>query len=936
MLCSALLSLCQTAPSWESDVRPLLAEHCLACHGPDEAGRGAGLRLDEPEGLARVVRPRDPEGSELLARVTSEFDFDRMPPTGHGTPLDEAAIATLRRWIEAGAAWAPHWAYAPEREVAPPESAESSWIRGPIDRFVLSGLTAAGLAPAPEADAETLLRRLHLDLTGLPPTDAERRDYLADPRPDRYERRVDELLESVHFAERFARVWLDIARYADSNGYTIDGGRSIWPYRDWVVDSIHRDQPFDRFTLEQLAGDLLPNATRAQRIATGFHRNTPINEEGGADDEENRINAVLDRAHTTGAAWLGATLACAQCHTHKFDPITQREFFGLYAFFDSCADSGVDPEPSLLVPPTPEHEPRAAAFEARSAELGRAETRAAVEARAGFQIWQPERAWASNGTKLRPELDGSFTALGQNAFYSTYVLEGAVLPQHAGASVVRIEALPRRGLRGAGPGRSGNGNFVLQRVVVAVRADASPTTPWQSITAKTARANFEQDTTSEGGSRFAATSVLDPDGPGWAVKPEFGVPHALELELEQGLPSGAVELRVELVQEHGDRHTLGSFRVALGSVQEETNRALVTEEWRSAARAALDHAAQRPDMPTTLVLQERAVPRVTRRFERGSFLEPREVVEPGFPRALDHFDGNAAAAERRLNRLDLARWLVHPANALVRRVEVNRLWQHFFGRGLVATENDFGLRGERPSHPELLEWLARDFRLHGLSRKHVVRRIVTSATYRQASTFDAELAARDPYNVRLARQVPLRLEGEVLRDAMLVAADVLDRTVGGPPVQPPQPDGVFDFTQSAKTWNTSAGSARFRRSLYTRLWRTAPFPFYGTFDAPLANAACTRRDRSNSPLQALALANDPMVMELAAALGERILGEWSLDDRGKIERAFEWTLGRAARPAEVDVLVGLQERVADDRGLAAGWTAVARALFNLQEFRYRR
>jgi len=946
MLGLLLLSCAQSLPTWRDDVRPLLAERCLECHGPDEATRAGGLRLDLPEGLAAAVVPRAPDESELYYRVTTDADFDRMPPPEHGAALSADDVALLRRWIDAGAEWEPHWAYTPFGAVEPPAppaqpgAVSKEWAHNPIDRFVAARLAHEGLAPSPEAEPRALLRRVHLDLTGLPPTEEELAAFLADELDDAYERRVGELLASVHFAERFARHWLDVARYADSNGYTIDGARSIWPWRDWVVRSIHRDQPFDEFTIEQLAGDLLPNATREQRLATGFHRNTQVNEEGGADDEENRVNAVLDRVHTTGAVWLGATLSCAQCHTHKFDPLTLHDFYALVAFFDQTRDGGVSLEPTMLVAHTPDEERVAEMYEAEAARLEAKHAVTHTDSVAGWTTWQPPRAWASNGTKLRPEEDGSWSAVGQNAVFSTYVLEGP-MPAGLGAlAMLRLEALPRSSLQSGGPGRASNGNFVLQAVRVFTRATEGG--EWQRIELQAARADFEQDTREEGGASYGAGGLVGAGaGPGWAIKPAFGAPHALELVLalpEPHTPTRAPrELRVELVQEHGARHTLGAFRLLLGAAVSPVERALVTDEWRAAWLALQRHEAARPKLPTSLVLEARAVPRVTRVFHRGSFLDLREVVTPAFPAALDHFGGNASMGDDGgpRTRLDLARWLVDPRNALVHRVEVNRTWQHLFGRGLVATENDFGLRGARPTHPELLEWLAQDFVAHGMSRKHLVRTIVTSATYRQAASDDSALLARDPENELLARQRRLRLEGEVLRDSMMVASGVLDRTVGGPPVQPPQPEGVYAFTQSAKQWTASEGSARHRRSLYTRSWRSAPFPFYTTFDAPLASATCTRRDRSTSPLQALALANDPLTIELAAALGERIKGLWSLDDRGKVARAFEWCLGRPPRDDESDVLLEHAESIAEVHGGGSGWTALARVLFNLQEFRYR-
>jgi hypothetical protein len=509
MLGLLVLSCAQSPPTWREDVRPLLAERCLECHGPDEATRAGGLRLDLAEGLAAAVVPRSPEESELYYRVTTDADFDRMPPPDHGAALSVEESSLLRSWIEAGAVWEPHWAYAPFAPSEPPAlSAEpvvagEAWAHNPIDRFVAARLAREGLAPSPEADPRALIRRVHLDLTGLPPTEDELAAFLADEGSDAYERRVDELLASVHFAERFARHWLDVARYADSNGYTIDGARSIWPWRDWVVRSIHRDQPFDEFTIEQLAGDLLPGATREQRLATGFHRNTQINEEGGADDEENRVNAVLDRVHTTGAVWLGATFSCAQCHTHKFDPITLHDFYALYAFFDQTRDSGVSLEPTMLVAHTPEEEQVAQGHEAEAARLATAHTAAHTESVAGWTTWQPPRAWASNGTKLRPEEDGSWSAVGQNAVYSTYVLEGPLPAGLDALGSVRLEALPRSSLPGDGPGRASNGNFVLQAVRVFTRAAEG--SEWQPLALRAARADFEQDMTEEGGEAYLAS-----------------------------------------------------------------------------------------------------------------------------------------------------------------------------------------------------------------------------------------------------------------------------------------------------------------------------------------------------------------------------------------------------------------------------------------------
>ena len=849
--------------SWQTEVRPLLADKCLHCHGPDPATREADLRLDTPEGLFadlggyQAVVPGNPEDSELLYRVTTEDTRDRMPPAEHGEALSREEVALLRRWIEEGASWQPHWAYAPFAEVEPPPTRFP--VANPIDSFVRASLEEQGWVPQAPADPATQLRRLHLDLTGLPPTRAELASWLADPSDAAWATRVDALLASPDFAVRWARPWLDAARYADSHGFTIDGGRSVWPWRDWVVDAIDADMPYDQFTIEQLAGDLLPDATRSQRLATGFHRNTQINQEGGAKDEENRVNAVLDRVNTTGAVWLGTTMSCAQCHTHKYDPVTQNEYFQLYAFYNQTRDSGVSSDPSLLVARNAEEEAAAAAWEAELRARQRAVVATHQQAARGWSIWQP-RAWASNGPELRPEEDGAYRVVGQGAVYSTYFLQGRV---HSGLRALRLEALPARGLSGGGPGRASNGNFVLQQLRAYARpatddAAAAGQTPenaedsgWVRLPLAIAIADHEQDTSAEGGRHYAIEQVLD-ERPGWAIKPAFGQPHVAQFYLAEPLPAGDWELRVELQQEHGDRHTLGHFRVLLHEdalevpAQSGLDPGLVDSSWRDALTALRQHQGARPRMPMSLVLEAREVPRETRLFGRGSFLDPREEVRPGVPAAMNHFAPEAQFE----SRLDLARWLVDPRNALVHRVTVNRWWQQLFGTGLVETENDFGLRGAQPSHPELLDWLAQDYVEHGYSRKHVVRRIVLSHTYRQSSAASAAERERDPNNRWLARQRRLRLEGETLRDAALAVSGLLDPRLGGGPVQPPQPEGVFAFTQSRKSWQPSEGGDRYRRSLYTRIWRSSPFPFYSVFDQPAASASCTRRTRSNTPLQA--------------------------------------------------------------------------------------
>jgi hypothetical protein len=576
------------------DVRPLLSNTCFKCHGP--ASQMGKVRLDTREGAIKsgAIVPGQPDKSTLVERICDPTDDGRMPPAEAGMRLTPAQVQTLKDWIAQGAEYTPHWAF--QRVARPAFPATKQFVPNPIDRFVLARLARVGLTPSPEADRPTLIRRVTLDLTGLLPTPAEADAFLRDRSPDAFEKVVDRLLASPHYGERQARHWLDLARYADSNGYTIDGPRSIWPYRDWVIKALNNDLPFDQFTTHQLAGDLLPRATLDQKIATGFHRNTSFNEEGGTDAEQFRVERTVDRANTTGAVWLGLTVGCAQCHTHKYDPITHHDYFRFYAFFDSCD------EPTVPIGGTPQVE----------------------------------------------------------------------------ATIARLNQM----------------EFWVQK---------------------------------NGGSRE-------------------------DIDL----------VRAEVKRVQGK-------------------------------------------LTTTLVMRERPAPRTTHLQIRGDFLRKGDVVQPAFPAAL-----GATPAGKRLNRLDLARWLVSRDNPLTARVTVNREWQKFFGRGLVETENDFGMQGSLPTHPDLLDWLSAEFMEDGgWSMKKLHRLIVTSATYRQASTHRADLTAKDARNLLLGRQTRLRLEAEVIRDAALTASGKLNAKVGGPGVYPPQPKEVFAFTQSQRNWPESKGPDRY-------------------------------------------------------------------------------------------------------------------------------
>ncbi|HEX8201834.1 MAG TPA: PSD1 and planctomycete cytochrome C domain-containing protein [Isosphaeraceae bacterium] len=790
------------------DVKPVLAAHCVACHGAEKP-RG-GLRLETAAAARRggstgeVIVPGRPEESLLYQAVIGAGDSERMPL--RRPPLADAQVEALRAWIARGApapadevpsvAVAPKpWAFvAPERPGLPAVQ-DDAWVRNPIDRFVLAPLERDGIAPSPEADRATLIRRASLDLLGLPPTPAEVEAFVNDDRPDAYERLVDRLLASPHHGERWGRLWLDGARYADSNGYSIDAPRSIWTYRDWVIAALNRDMPFDQFTIEQIAGDLLPEATLAQKVATGFHRNTPINEEGGIDVEQFRVESVLDRVNTTAAVWLGLTMGCTQCHDHKFDPITQREYYQFFAFFNN-----VD-EPVLPVA-TPDEVARRDAAEA------------------------------------------------QVAAY-------------------------------------------LKRILAEEPSLLETQRAWEDGLDMVARQKQSQE-----------------------VRSAFDVVFARRTEAQQMTVFAAFIDQDPSVKAH---------------------------------RGAIDKIrARAPRVVTTMVVRERTTPRQTHVLIQGDFTRPGDVVTPGVPSVLPPI------ASARPNRLDLARWLVRPENPLTARVTVNRLWQAAFGRGLVETENDFGTQGAPPSHPELLDWLATEFMARGWSLKSIQRLIVTSASYRQASRLRPDLARIDPENRRLARQARVRLDAELVRDAALVAGGLLSPTIGGPSVFPPQPDGVMTLGQMRREWTTDAGADRYRRGLYTFFWRATPHPLLMVFDAPDATRACTRRIRSNTPLQALTLLNDEAFFEFARALAARVLREAPPDDAARLRHAFRLGLARAPSARELARLGDLLARqraefradpdaarplaaaagavTSNDVGERAAWTTVARVLLNLDEF----
>jgi hypothetical protein len=943
---------------FNEQVRPILAT-CFSCHGPDEKHREAGLRLDvresavaEHDGIRAIV-PGKPDESDLITRVVSTDKDELMPPPKSKKPLlrkDEIAI--LRRWIEQGAEYEGHWAFQPLRDEAPPAVKAVKWCRTPIDNFILARLEREGIEPSAEADRATLLRRVSLDLTGLLPTPEEVDAFTKGAAPDAYEKVVDRLLASPHYGERWGRHWLDQARYADSNGYSIDNARVMWPYRDWVIKALNDDLPFDRFTIEQLAGDLLPGATKAQRVATGFHRNTLINEEGGVDAEQFRIESAMDRTATTGTVWLGLTIGCAQCHTHKFDPITHREYFGLFAFFNSASDKNnigttVPVGQGEIFGTGPSAEERQRQIEAKRAErqaawekteLARLSTAEPLASTAKWTHAQYVEYGTLHNASFRVLDDNSLLSDGRGSFNDTYRVVAKTPLSRVAA--VRLRVLTDDSLPSHGPGLAKNGNFVLTDFEVTANGKDQPIAR--------AFADHEQP-------GFPVVNAID-DEPktGWAINLPKGSNEKMNTNREAVFvfaePVRAETLEVRLHHGLNENYLVGRFALEFSEVEPGTPR-----QQTSNLAAALSHALDKrskeqrklveqafvkadakqkksressldAEVVEQMVMEDLDEPRPTFLLQRGDFTRPDTAIgplQPGVVAAVNAAFKSPTAAFK--DRRDLARWLVSPENPLTPRVTMNRVWMHYFGRGLVETDDDFGSQGTSPTHPELLDWLGREFIRQGWSMKAMHRHIVTSATYRQSSQARRDLAEKDPRNLLLARQERFRVEGEIVRDGALSASGLLDPTVGGPSVRPPQPEGVFAFTQQKKEWKTSTGSSRFRRGLYTMFYRSAPYPMLTTFDAPNFQTACTRRPRSDTPLQSLTLANDPAFIEIAQGFAARLLRELpnaSLENR--LRRAFLIALAREPAEQEFAILSAyVREQAADFSNDAVAARAVA-------------
>ena len=988
------------------DVQPILSKSCYDCHG--EKKQEAALRWDAKEIALKgsehgpVIVPGK-SGESLMIQLVAGLKGDDkvMPQKGDRLTLEQ--IGLLRAWIDQGADWPDsasvkvadkrnHWAFkAPVRPPVPVVK-NRKWVRDPIDSFVLARLEKEGLKPSPEADRVTLIRRLSLDLTGLPPTPGEVDEFVRDRSPDAYDKLVERLLESPHYGERWGRRWLDAARYADTNGYEKDAARSIWPYRDWVIRAFNRDLPYNEFVIEQIAGDLIPNATLDQHIATGFLRNSMLNQEGGIEPEQFRIEAMIDRMDCIGKSILGLTIQCAQCHNHKFDPIAQREYYQLFAFLNN------DDEPFIEVPTAEQQKQRDELLsKVRSLEekammdstnLTEQMTqweKAAADAEGNWIVLDPAE-WHDFATKYEKQSDKSL--LGGGDLQPGDVTRVWVDAPPANITGFRLEVLTHPNLPYGGPGLMHTGSWLLKEFECEAYAMTNATV--------TNRVKFRRALASAEAPGFSITNAIDgeTDKGGWTAS-VFPVLKNREqravFECADPIPSfpGGTRLQFTIHQKFDgneakaaglDCNTFGRFRLSATTnatplkvdpfTQEQRRLLAIAPEQRTPEqRRELFNVFREgepafaevnkqidgvftnwPYAATTLALQQRAQPRDTRIFKRGDRQRPGESVEPDVPAVLHPFPKDAPR-----NRLGLAEWLVDRRSPTTARVFVNRVWQAYFGEGLFTTPEDIGTRCEPPSHPALLDWLACEFMDSGWSVKALQRLIVKSSTYRQSSRIPPELLAKDAYNRLLARGPRFRVEGEIVQDIALSASGLLNLKVGGPSVRPPIPSSVGDTVYGGFSWPESAGEDRYRRGMYTFWKRSLPFPSLIAFDAPTAENSCTRRARSNTPLQALTTLNEKTFVEAAQALGLRALKEGGRDDRSRAIYAFRLCTGRAPTGRELKSLLAFWEeqyrqfeentgaalsvavpdikKIPPDVNLhkAAAWAMVSRAILNLDE-----
>ena len=909
---------------FNTDIRPLLSDNCFACHGPDEEGRKSGLRLDIREHALRpaksgqvAVVPGQPDDSELVRRIFSTDPDERMPPPSSNKQLDAAQKKRLKRWIAEGAEYQPHWAFIFPKKSPPPAVEQKAWARNPIDRFILSRLEKAGLSPAAEAGRATLIRRATLDLTGLPPTPSQVDTFLNDEAPGAYERLVDRLMTTRNYAERRAQDWLDLARYADTRGFADDKPRNIWPYRDWVVRALHRNLRFDQFTVEQLAGDMLPGASDEQRLATGFHRNAPQARGNTYPVEEYRLKGVTDRVNTTGKVWLGLTMECSECHDHKFDPISQRDYYSLFAIFNNVEHSGSGhgqggPTMKYRTPPTdpnPQLDAERAHLEAKL-----------VAARKRLP---PPKPLSTEGLLGKWNAPAIVADAGNYGVTGDLTITANIRTKQTVASIASKYDWPGKqrsyvfGIGGEGEKEAAPGHLFFWV--------SSQTDPFSGV------------------SVYGSKSINDGKNHQVAVVFEAGKSIRLFVDGTEDVDARVIGKAPETIAVSNRRLAVGAgynnsseanahrFEGSLTDVRL-YDRVLAFDEDSEEIRQ-LQAALRKLDKKQRLgsqeiaavpVMKEQSKPRETFIHLRGNFLSRGDKVSPGAPAALLKAGDNQPQ-----NRLEFAQWLVDGKNPLVARVVANRFWQSYFGQGLVSTPDDFGSQGAPPTHPALLDWLATEFVESGWDMKKINRLIVTSTTYRQSARITPELTEADPNNRLLARMPRVRLPAEQIRDGALAISGLLNTYPGGESVFPPQSKNYWEDRDLPGKWNASSGDDRYRKSLYTYWRRMALHPTMELLDAPARAVCVAKRNSANLPTQALVTLNAPVFVESANELAQRLInGE--KEDSARLDLAFKKCLGRSPDPAEREQFLAFIEARVDTPEMAV-WQSIATVLLNLDE-----
>ncbi|MBA63353.1 MAG: hypothetical protein CMJ76_13430 [Planctomycetaceae bacterium] len=986
--------------AFNQHIRPLLSNKCFVCHGPDAAKREAGLRLDRRESAlatldsgAQAIVPGDLQASKLWQRIISEDEFTRMPPVEHGEPLSADEKRLLKKWIQQGATYQTHWAFKPPQRPELPTVNFTDWPQNAVDYYVLATLESQGLQPSGEADKQALIRRLAFDLTGLPPTLEDIDAFLADKSPDSYERLVESYLASPAYGENLASVWLDLARYADTNGYQYDTARKHWVWRDWVIHAYNQNKPFNQFTIEQIAGDLLPDATPNQILATGFNRNHGITIEGGVIGEEYRTEYVMDRLITTSSVWMGLTVGCARCHDHKYDPISQQEFYELYAFFNLVPEqgqNGFQPQ-AQVASPLAEH--RLASINSRIITL-RDKLKVAKNNLTGLEPWAATLAkqgdiWrvlsaasttSSGGTTITLQPDHSLLVSGINPQKDIYTF--SFRTDQFDLTALRLQCLTHPSLPAGGPGRHGNSNFVLTGIELTATSVTDPSQT-RKITFRKARADYNQ-------AGYNVMAALDPNkSTGWAVdgptrkKPATAIFEAkaafgyeggtiLTLTLKHEAPFGTHGIgrpRISISSEPAetlsftgidativdaaklptDQRTENQHQLLVDFYQLNFGPAVKIEKEIKRLEQMQSHA-----FPATMVMKDQPGIRKTHILNRGQYNEPTTEVRLGTPAALPPM-----TPEQKASRLGLAQWLTSDEHPLTSRVAVNRYWQIFFGNGLVKTAEDFGNQGSTPSHPQLLDYLALEFMNSGWDIKHLHRSIVSSATYRQSSKVGRQKYMQDPENIHLSRGPRMRLTAEQIRDNVLSVSGLLLNTLGGASVYPYQPKGIWLELNNrpgySRAYPQGTGVQLYRRSLYTFWKRTVPSPMMKTLDAPEREFCTLKRSHTNTPLQSLLLLNGIQFVEAARQMAGKLLKQSFVSDRQRIIHAFRLATGRKPNEDEIELLTAaLQQQSATfeqdgdavnnllqvgdsaidltlDPVRLASWTAFCRILLNLDE-----